>query len=322
MGELVAVTSMGLRCALGDDPKAVAKAIAAGKSGVQSSAALSLLGSGEAGIVQGPDLRDVLLRRKDKKLMARPTQLALAAAADAMQGWEGPRDDMGLFLGVGREPPDSGDAEPALAAACKDGVLDEHLLAGEGRDRYPPLLPLKTLPNMALAHISINLGLHGENGIWTGDTGASLRALAAGIWAVREGRVSAALVGATDSLVDFGSARDRLRQESRLYAPGEGAAMLVLENLDSAWRSGRPIYGLLEPRPGDKANNPLPLSSSLGDCGASMGALAVVIACAAWSVGEVLVNPLSGNSLSHSRLLFSHVGNSRGAIELRSPGPC
>ena len=91
---------------------------------------------------------------------------------------------------------ESPEVEACLIASCRDGLLDDALLAGPGRDLYPPLLPLKTLPNMALAHVSINLGLMGENAAWAGEEGAGWTALHAAWWAVAEGRCAAALAGA------------------------------------------------------------------------------------------------------------------------------
>ncbi|MEC8423291.1 MAG: hypothetical protein VX000_05910, partial [Myxococcota bacterium] len=77
-----------------------------------------LPGGARAGVVDGPDLKPWLRRRKDRKVMARPSQLALAAAGPAMAGFEGDRSELGIYLGVGREPPDSGESEAALAASA------------------------------------------------------------------------------------------------------------------------------------------------------------------------------------------------------------
>lgn len=207
--------------------------------------------------------------------MARPSQLALAAAGPAMAGFEGDRSELGIYLGVGREPPDSGESEAALAASADGGALDEHRLAGPGRDLYPPLLPLKTLPNMALAHISINLQLMGENNAWAGDAGAGMRAVVAGMWAVHEGRAPAALVGAADAATDLGSARDRLRR-GRTGAPGEAAAVLRI----APWDGVTAGVGL-DLEVGDPAAvpmDPTPVRAAIGDVGAAEGVLLVAAA--------------------------------------------
>jgi len=246
----VAVTGIGLICplgaAFGDQVAALAARVAAGERALRPHPPLAQLPDGGlAGVVGALDLDRFLLRRKDKKLLARPSALALACAGPLVSAWPGDRRALALFLGVGREPPDDGESEATLALSARDGALDESLLAGPGRDRYPPLLPLKTLPNMAPAHISINLGLMGENAAWAGVWGAGLLALRAGLLAVAEGRAPAALVGGADSRVDLGSARDRLRV-GEAGAPAEGAALLLLEPAEAAAARGARVYGWLE----------------------------------------------------------------------------
>ena len=233
---------------------------------------------GVAGCVEGLDLKPWLRRRKDRKVMARPSQLALVAAGMALDGFQGDASELGLFLGVGREPPDSGESEPALAAAARDGALDEPRLAGAGRDLYPPLLPLKTLPNMALAHISINLGVMGENNAWAGDGGAGMRAVVSGMHAVLEGRAPAALVGGADSLTDLGSARDRLRR-GRNGPPGEAAAVVRI----GPWDGRTPGVGIdLDVTDPDAEHvDPEGIRSAMGDTGAAEGPVLLVGAIAA-----------------------------------------
>ena len=274
---VVAVTGIGVVSPLGNTPDALAESIRLGRSGLSRSPELEHLPDATAGRVGKVPVRDWLKRRKDRKLMARASELALAAAGPALAGFDGNRVDMGLFLGVGREPPDDGESEASLAAAAADGALDPVLLAARGRDLYPPLLPLKTLPNMALAHISINLDLMGENGAWAGERGAGQRALVSGVHAILEGRCAAALVGGADSLVDLGSARDRLRLGGE-GPPGEAAAMLLLEAPEAARARGAHILATLQLGAlGPKTEVPAELT---GEVGAAAAPLALVAAIA------------------------------------------
>ncbi len=232
----VAVTGLGLVTPLGCSVQDVSSALARGRSAVAPSPELALLPSDLAAVVDRVDLKPWLLRRKDRKLLSRAAQLALPAAGAALGTWDGDRDELGLFLGIGREPPDSGASEPSLAASERAGRLHPTALSTRGRELYPPLLPLLTLPNLVLSHISINLRVRGWNGTVAGQAAAGLGALVEGCWAVTEGRCPAALVGGADSRVDFGSARDlyRLDRASALRAPGEGAVFLLLESPDTA----------------------------------------------------------------------------------------
>ncbi len=278
----VVVTGVGVVCPLGLEAAEVCAKVRAGGTGLREHGPLAALPGGSlAGVVEGPDLRRWLLRRKDAKLLPRAAELGLVAAGVALGAWPGDRADLGLFVGVGREPPDDGESEPALIAAAVDGKLDEGRLAGPGRDLYPPLLPLKTLPNMSLAHISINLGVMGPNNAWAGALEAGLRAVAAGAYAVAEGRCPAALVGGAASLVDLGSARDRLRMGAA-GAPGEAAAFLLIETRASAEARGALILGELSVlAPGEGAGlqaapGAAAWVAAAGDAGPATGALMVV----------------------------------------------
>ncbi len=243
---MIGVLAVGCVTPLGDDPVTVARAVAGGACGVRPHRALELLASPLAGWVDGPDLGPWLKRRKDARLLARASQLALPAAGRTLAGWPGwalregagplpPQEggggvspeELGLFVAVGREPPDEGDAEASLVAMAREGVLALDLLGGPGRAAYPPLLPLRTLPNMVLAHVSIQHGIRGENGTWAGGSEAGAQALRAAFRAVEEGRAPFALVGAAYSAVDLASARDRLRL-GETGPPGEAAVFALL----------------------------------------------------------------------------------------------
>jgi len=224
----VAVTGVGVLTALGDEVGAVRARLAAGDVGSAPITQLPLDPPPEVARVHGPRLRDFVRRRKDVRLFARPSALLLPPAIAALGAWAGDREQLGLFVGVGREPADEGESAPALAAMARGGRLDMARVAGRGRDLYPPLLPLKSLPNMALAHVAIQLGIRGESGTCTGGPMAGVHALREAAAAVYEGRAPAALVGATDSWLDGPSLRDWARLD-RPDAPGEAAVALLLE---------------------------------------------------------------------------------------------
>jgi hypothetical protein len=224
---MASVTGVGVLTGLGSSLDEGRKRLDAGES------ALSPLG--ESGWeerlgsrVEGPRLRELLKRRKDAKLLPRAAQLALPVAAEALGEVED-RESVGLFVGVRREPPDDGAADPAIAASLDElGHLDTGLLARHGRALYPPLLPLQTLPNMVLAHVAINLELMGPGDALCGAECAGIQALRLAIQAIAEGRCQVALVIVADSPIDGPSLRDRgrLGQDGPV---GEAAVALKLE---------------------------------------------------------------------------------------------
>jgi len=279
-----AVTGIGIVCALGEDLDAVRARIAAGGSGVRPLAIEGAEGAVGAP-VEGPNLRPWLTRRKDARLMARPSRLLLPAAARALGDWAGDREELGLFFGVGREPADGGESNDALSAMVDGGRLDLERVAGRGRDLYPPLLPLKSLPNMALAHVSIQLGVRGPGGTFTGGPEAGVQALRDGIAAVAEGRCPAVLAGGTDAWVDAGALRDRARM-GRTGPPGEAAVVLRLEPEGTAGA----LFLLERGRAGlDLPGGDTPHRAALGHCGAADGVLALVV-----GQGDVIVGEEAG----------------------------
>ena len=228
---------------------------------------LAALQDSRAGIANGTAFRRFLKRRKDAKLFSPAAKLALAAAGQLLEE-AGPlnKEALGLFVAVGREPPDEGEAEASLVASHSEGRLSEQLLSTEGRRLYPPLLPLKTLPNMVLAHISIHLDICGENATWAGGAECGVHAMRSAYWAIEEGRCDAAIAGGADSLISLGLARDRLRL-GKVSPPGQAAVMLLLESESHAKRRGaNPIMSLRHMQ----THHPCPsFEDRIGDCGAA-----------------------------------------------------
>lgn len=225
-------------------------------------AVLRHLPDNRAGVVGGPDLGPWLKRKKDARLLPRAAQLALPAAGVAMREFKGDPEDLAIFVAVGREPPDEGEAEVSLAAMERHGKLALDLLGGEGKALYPPLLPLRTLPNMVLAHVAIQHGIRGENAAFAGGEEAGEHALRAALNTLAEGRAAHVLVGASYSAVDLASARDRLRLGLTgppgegavfcLFAPGESSSHVEMDALSRAGVTLRervgdlgPVHGLL-----------------------------------------------------------------------------
>ena len=268
----VAVTGVGLLCALGDDPARARSGLYAGECGL-----VPLGEPGHEDILGGRvpkvDLKPWLRRRKDRKLLPRAAQLALPVAGTALGDWAGNREELGLFVGVRREPPDDGEADPAMAASERDGRLDTALLAGAGRDLYPPLLPLKTLPNMVLAHISINLGIRGPADTCAGGPAAGAQAVRMALHAVSEGRCPAALAVVADCQIDGGSLRDRARVGD-LAPGGEGAVALMIEPMGAT----NALFHLEDGGAGG-SRQPWPwhFEAALGDCGTANPGLALAL---------------------------------------------
>jgi hypothetical protein len=213
------------------------------------------------------------------KLLPRSAMLSIPVVGRLMESFEGDRESLAFFLGVGREPPDEGDSEACLAASSREGTLDTGLLSTRGIALYPPLLPLRSLPNMALAHPAMLFGLRGPNDAIVGEAGAGFCALIEAAEALRAGQARVALAGAADSRVDLGTARDlyRLGRAGPERAPAEGAVVFRLEDLEPTDPRALGWVRDFERRPSTRVEM-RPHWRLIGDLGAADGLLELALA--------------------------------------------
>ena len=223
----VVITQVGVVTPFGRGLEAFQEGVDTASNSLSVHESLRWMESSLAGVAP-QQFRQYLKRRKAAKLMTPSARLAMDAVG---QIWDVVGKNLhpvetGLFFSVGREPPDEGDAEAALIASAVDNMFSEEALATRGRSLYPPLLPLKTLPNLILGHLSIHFGLCGENAAWAGE---GVQSFVESVWAITEGRSARILVGAADSLIDLGQARD-IKRLGISSAPGEAAVAWLLED--------------------------------------------------------------------------------------------
>jgi 3-oxoacyl-(acyl-carrier-protein) synthase len=221
----VVLSSVGLATPLGDQAEEFVSRIRNQESCIVPLEKLASLQNPNGSMVETISLRSIIKKRKEIKLYTRAAKLGVLAAHRCLGRVR--EENLGLFVAVGREPPDEGSAEACLIASQKDRRFQETLLADRGRALYPPLLPLRTLPNMILAHISIQLEVMGENACWAGGESMGIQAFRSGFWAVLEGRCRKALVGGADSFISLGAARDLHRIRS--VPPSEAGVFFLLE---------------------------------------------------------------------------------------------
>jgi len=292
----VAVTGVGLCTALGTRADQVRQALDAGRTAVRTPddprGSLPLPGVAEVEV----DVRPFLKRRKDRKLLPRAAELAIPAARDALGELPGAR--VGCFLGVGREPPEDA-TERAILAAERDGELDPVRLGQHGLPLYPPLASLRTLPNLVLAHVAIQLDLTGEGASVAGQGAAGLAAIVRACQAVHEGRCRVALAGGADSLVHAALARDHVRA-GRTTPVGEAAAWIRLEDPEHARARGARVQAMITAgrvRIGPQQPTVVAHHHGLGECGAADGAVALVLALSRGDAGTLSIAEVAGPSV-------------------------
>ncbi len=205
--------------------------------------------------------------RKALKLMCRETQMAVAAAQLAMshagfgEGGYDP-DRSGVVLGSDymlTMPEDYADGMRKCAA--EQGSFDYTKWGGVGLGQMTPLWMLKYLPNMPASHIAIFNDLRGPNNSLTMREASSVMAIGEAFRTISRGHAELMLCGATgtrilpmqaihalqtDELATGGDSANACRPFDLTRngtVAGEGAAVLVLEDRESAIARGATIFG-------------------------------------------------------------------------------
>ncbi len=256
----IVVTGMGLVSPLGADVETAWRHLLEGRSGLAGLG--EDLVEGIAAKVAGPVPAlaedrpwgfdaDRAVEPKDQKKMDRFTMFALAAAQQALDqaGWH----------------PDTDEARERTATIVASGVGGFGAIVDavrttdtRGPRRLSPFTVPNFLANMAAGHISIRHGLRGPLGAPVTACAASAQAIGDAARMIRAGEADVALCGGAEACIDrvslgaFAAARAMSTafnaeptQASRPFdlgrdgfVMGEGAGLLVIEELEHALRRG------------------------------------------------------------------------------------
>jgi 3-oxoacyl-[acyl-carrier-protein] synthase II len=209
--------------------------------------------------------------RKSLRMMARSIQLAVAAAQLALTDSQVEKDKLdptrfGIEFGaslIASELEELGEAS-RVSANCQPGTVNLEKWGTQGLSSITPLWMLKYLPNMLACHISIMHNAQGPNNTITESDVAGLLALGEAFRITQRNQADFFLVGGAESRINplslvrqclFQPLSKHNENPSQACRPfdrrrdgmvlGEGAGVLVLEELDHARRRGARIYGEL-----------------------------------------------------------------------------
>jgi 3-oxoacyl-[acyl-carrier-protein] synthase II len=254
MKRRVAVTGMGIISPCGNNINDFSANIMAGKSGVRkiSSEYSNLLSAKIAAEVDfnPSDYFD----KKQVSYLDRVNQFALAAASEAWKDAALSLDAKekgrsGVYMGIGL----------GGANAIEDGYVR---LFRENADRVKPLSVLMIMNNASASYISIEYGLTGPCLTISTACASSANAIGEAFRQIRDGYADFMLAGGAESFLTYGVFRcwEALRvlaaedpdDPSKSCKPfsknrsglvlGEGAAVVVLEEMERALRRGAPLY--------------------------------------------------------------------------------
>ncbi|MCB9958228.1 MAG: beta-ketoacyl-[acyl-carrier-protein] synthase family protein [Rhodospirillaceae bacterium] len=176
------------------------------------------------------------------------SQYALVAAREAVA-------DSGI-------DPGAADLNERLAVVTGTGIggsttidASARRVYGEGQTRVHPSTVPRLMPSAATSNITMEFGIRGPAFTVTSACSSSTHAIGEAYWMVRSGRADAAITGGSEALFTYGSLPPwwALRvmdpfscrpfsKDRQGFVLGEGAAILVLEDLDRAKARGARIY--------------------------------------------------------------------------------
>jgi len=275
----VVVTGLGAVSPLGLSVEAMWAGLEAGRSGIGPIRAFDPTGlpCRFAGEVPEYRIQSYVPRshRKAVKLMCRDIELAVIAAQEAVsssglvtKGIDPEKINvdptrMAITLGAGMISCDMVELAPAVAASVKDGKFDIRRWGHLGLEQVTPVWLLKYLPNMLACHIGIIHDIQGPSNSITCAEASGTLAIGEAAQVVARGASDIALAGGAEAKVnpfimvrqcllrrvadDAGQAPETVCRPFDAGATGtvfgEGAGVLVLENLDHARQRGAAIAG-------------------------------------------------------------------------------
>ena len=253
----VAITGLGVVSPLGNNPVTFFSNLIAGKSGISRIKADFVERLDNRIAAQAEFEATEHFTRQETNLLDRVSQFALFAARQALIDaalellpLDLPRT--GVYIGTGMGG--AGSVEEAYMRLYK-----------EGQDRVKPFTVLMAMNNAAASQIGLEFNLQGPNLTFTTACSSSSVAIGEAYRQIRHGYADIMLAGGSESLLTLGvikawEALRALAQEDPLDASasckpfsanrsgfvlGEGATMLVLEDMNKAQARGAHIYAEL-----------------------------------------------------------------------------
>lgn len=264
------ITGLGAVTPLGTGNDAYWQSLSEGKSGVMKLQAFAADGfpTQIAAEVRDFDPKKYVKQRKSLKVMARDIQLAVGGAQilvedAALDVEQVDPTRFGVNCGAGLIATDldelGGPIEHSVNGTKR---FDLKKWGTEGMEQLFPLWMLKYLPNMPACHISITYNAQGPNNSITAGDASSTLAMGEAYRVISRNAADLFIVGGTDSkihplsIVRLALLKRLSRRNSdptKASRPfdadrdglvaGEGAGLLLFEELDHAKKRGAKIYG-------------------------------------------------------------------------------
>ena len=269
MRRRVVVTGIGMINPMGHDVATVWAGLQEGKSGVGPTTLFDASGfpTKISAEIKNWDITDTGESAEVWRDRGRHTKFAAGAAKQAIAD-SGIADltfdpvRFGIYLGSGEGNQDFLTFTRMMTAAMGDGEYDAAKFITEGIALLNPEKELEQEPNMPAAHLAAMFNAQGPNFNCLTACAASSQAVGEAVEMIRRGDADVMLAGGTHSMIHpFGvtgfnlltalsTSNSEPTKASRPFdgrrdgfVLGEGAAMVILEELEQATKRGAPIYG-------------------------------------------------------------------------------
>jgi 3-oxoacyl-[acyl-carrier-protein] synthase II len=249
----VAITGLGIISCCGNNPDAVFGNVMAARSGIRRmthpfAERLSIKIAAEA------DFKTTDYFQTRMSAYDRTSLMALAAAMDAwkdsgLELAESEQERAGVFIGTGMGGSQSVDES-------------SRVLYDEKKERVNPLTVVKIMCNAPASHISINYKLKGPCLTYSTACSSSSMSIGEAFRSIKYGFSDVALAGGTECLITYGSFKSweslgvlafedpedpsasskPFSKDRTGFVLGEGAAILILEDMERAKKRGAGIY--------------------------------------------------------------------------------
>lgn len=255
MAKRVVITGMGMISPVGNNVEESWSSLVAGKTGIGPITNFDTTGFDTTigGEVKNFKPEDYGVDKKDARRMDRYAQFAVAAAVEALANSRFAIDDsnrnrVGVLIGTG---------------IGGIGVLSEQLkiLYEKGPSRVNPFLIPMMIPNMASGHVALKFGARGTNFCVVSACSTGAHAIGEGTEIIKRGEADLMIVGGSEaplvpiSVAGFNSMKALSTHNAEPekasrpfdakrdgFVMGEGAGIVVLEDLDHARARGATIY--------------------------------------------------------------------------------
>jgi 3-oxoacyl-[acyl-carrier-protein] synthase II len=251
-GRRVVITGTGLISSLGHTVEETWSAILSGESGIGDFTLIEKGDHSSGGVCEVKDFDPAtFIGKRDARRRDRFQQLATIAGKEAMQksGLEitdQNRERVGIYIGTG-------------VGGIRTLVNQEHVRLDRGTRRMSPFAIAMIMPNGAAGLMSIDYGIQGPANTICTACAAGNDAIGHAYKAIRAGELDAVLSGGAEAIITsvalggFERTGATSPRSSKTPQPfdknrdgliaGEGAAILILEELESAKRRGATILG-------------------------------------------------------------------------------